>query len=330
MTVQGEQCPLCKKDRADCTCDAPKDNVDTRPTEAGSERKMFHIKRRVLPKTVVGENECRICGMALEDSVCPMCGWSPKEWEGEVSYRCPFCGSAIEEGKACESCGRTMEDLEKEDYQEFKTPIDFSCPICLKKITLTDDSCPQCSAHIWLDVEGELENLDVLRCPKCRFEISEDDKSCPNCSFDIWIGGEEEMAGAVQNVIGEAENAVNEGLNEGVNLDKYNSLLSETRKKFEEGHHRKAEKMAELVLAATKTTVLQFKMFNDALRKAERLYNEVKDVTDASEVFSVLDQARALADEGEYKNAMRTALRAAIIAEKLKGKQILGLTKNNK
>jgi hypothetical protein len=247
-----------------------------------------------------------------------MCGWSPGFPEDGDSYRCPFCGNEVEEGKACGSCGRTLEELEKEDSQEFKTPIDFSCPICLKKINLTDDSCPHCEAHIWFDVERELENLDVLRCPKCQFEISEDDKSCPNCDFDIWIGGEEEMAGAVRGVIGEAENAVNEGLDEGANLEKYKSLLSEARRKFEEGH------------AATKTTVLQFKMFNDALRKAERLYNEVKDVADASEVFSVLDQARALADEGEYRNAMRTALRAAIIAEKLKGKQILGLTKNNK
>lgn len=330
MTVQGEQCPLCRKDRADCACDAPKDNVATRPAEAGSGRKMFHLKRRELPKTVVGENECRICGMALEDSVCPMCGWSPKGWEGGVSYRCPFCGSAMEEGKACGSCGRTMEDLEKEDYQEFKTPIDFSCPMCMKRVNLTDVSCLHCGASIWLDVESEMENLEVLRCPKCEFEISEEDERCPNCDFDVWIGGEEEMAAAVQNVIKDAEDALEEGVNEGVNLDKFTSLLTETRRKFEEGHHRKAEKMAELVLAATKTTVLQFKMFNDALRKAERYYNEVKDFADASEVFSVLDQARALADEGEYRNAMRMALRAAIIAEKLRGKQVLGLTKNNK
>ncbi len=330
MTVQGEQCPLCKKDRADCACDAPRDNIATRPAEAGSEKKMFHLKRRELPKTVVGENECRICGMTLEGSMCPMCGWSPRLSRVDDAYRCPFCGSILDDGDACKDCGRAIGDLEKADSEEFKTPIDFSCPICLKKINLTDDSCPHCGARIWLDVEGELQNLDVLRCPKCQFEISEDDNSCPNCDFDIWIGGEEEMASAVRNVIGEAQDAVDEGLKDGVNLVKYKSLLSETRKKFEEGHHRKAEKMAELVLAATKTAVLQFKMFNDALRKAERYYNEVKDVVDASEVFSVLDQARALADEGEYKNAMRTALRAAIIAEKLKGKQILGLTKNNK
>lgn len=330
MTEQDGKCLRCKKDYSDCTCNSTEDGAALQSVQSPPKKKMFHIKRRELPKTVPGHDQCKICGMTLEDSTCPMCGWSPKGWEGEVSYRCPFCGSAIEEGEACNSCGRTMEDLEKDDYQEFKTPIDFSCPICLTKIILTDDSCTHCGAHIWLDVEKELENLDVFRCPQCQFEISEDDKRCPNCDFDIWIGGEGEMATAVRNVIGEAESAVDDGLKEGVNLDKYNSLLFEAKRKYEDGHYKKAEKMAELVLAATKTTVLQFKMFNDALRKAERYYNEVKDIADASEVFSVLDQARALADEGEYRNAMRTALRAAIIAEKLKGKQVLGLTKNNK
>ena len=181
MTVQGEQCPLCKKDRADCACDAPKDNVATRPAESGSERKMFHIKRRELPKTVVGENECGICGMTLEDSVCPMCGWSPRLSKVDDAYRCPFGGSILDDGDACKDCGRAIGDLEKADSEEFKTPIDFSCPICLKKINLTDDSCPHCAARIWLDVEGELENLDVLRCPKCQFENREGAKFCGKC-----------------------------------------------------------------------------------------------------------------------------------------------------
>jgi hypothetical protein len=304
MTEEDELCPECKRVIPFCTCTSSPAKEASSQLEKPPERKMFYLPRREFPRIVIGENECRICGMPLENTACPMCGWSAKDAvvDDERDYLCPFCNAKLGEGGQCTECGRTMEDLEG-DESEYRTPIDFSCPICLKNMRLVDDLCPHCGAQIWFA------------------------KKCPNCDFEVWIGGQDGIAGTVLEVVKDAEFQLEYGRKEGANLDKLASMVSEARKKFEEGDLRKAEKMAELAAAAAKTTLLQFKMFEDARRKALRIREESARIGDSSEVDSILEDAYAQAEVGEYKTAMRMALRAAILAEKIRDSKTLGFTK---
>ena len=319
MASEDQNCPRCGKERSSCTC--PRPNRDDGPTGAGP----FVPKKREFPKVVAGKDECGICGMPLKDSECPMCGWSPSEQGGRADLRCGFCGSRLNTDGRCTGCGIGLEDLEKGDNGRPKAPVDFSCPVCLKSISLTDYSCPNCGARIWLDVDGELKNLETLRCPKCDRPVSEDDRICPDCMFDIWMGGEDAMRDTVSAALKDAQFQIETGKREGANLDKLAPLLTDMEMKFVEGHYRKAEAVAVLVSNAAKTSVLQYKMFKDALRKAQRLCNDAKEFTDVSELAPILDSAHSEAAKGDYKNAMRFAMKASIMAERLRGKRILGV-----
>jgi hypothetical protein len=278
----------------------------------------------------VGEHECRICGMPLEDSVCPMCGWRPEKDKDEApSYRCPFCGAKLENLEKCQECGRSTEELEQ-DIKEIPAGLECSCPACLEKIAIEDETCPHCGIRIWLDIEKESKRLDVLRCPSCQTELSEDVEKCPKCGFDVWFEGDEKLEDAVLEVIKDAGNQLDSAKKEGVRLDKIPLLLLHAKKNFDAGHHKKAEKMANLVLGIVKSKSLQLKMYKDALSKAEKLSREVDEMGDTSEIVTTMDYARTQADVGKYKNALKLAVRAGILAEKIKGQKVLDTMKDYK
>jgi len=323
MAETKEYCPKCKKEKIFCTCESPRTDV------AKPERKMFTLPRREFPKVFLGENECHICGMPLKDSTCPMCGWTPGAPEPEATYRCPFCGIELISIEKCPSCGKDLQEFEKEK-KDLEVVIECSCPICLKEISVEDDLCPHCNAQIWLDVEKELESLHVLKCPKCQTEISEDVEKCPECGFEVWFESKEDLLSGAIEIMKEAETQLNIGREEGANLDRLANLLAAAKEDFDKEDYRKARKTAKLVLDAAKTKTLQLKMFEDALRKAERLYEEVNDLGDVSEITANLDYAKTQAEIGEYKNALKLAIKASIVAEKLKGQKTLGMIEDYK
>jgi hypothetical protein len=320
MDESKEHCPTCKKELPFCTCKTP----NSEPSFP--ERKMFTLPRREFPKVMAGEGECKICGMPLKDSSCPMCGWTlgveTDENELTDEFRCPFCDLDMDSDGKCPSCGRGLDYLETEK-EELTAAIQCSCPMCLKDIGLGDDVCPHCGARIWLDLEKELTVLDVTRCPKCQAEVSEELDDCPECGFNIWYDGGEGLEAAVLGIVESAEIKLAEGKKEGVRVEKLEAVLAKARKKHELGHYRTAEKIAQLVINAAKTRSLQYKMASDALKKAEKSYDEVGESADSSELLTLLNAAKRISESGKYQYAIRLAIRVRILAEKLKGQEPL-------
>lgn len=285
-----ETCPICG-----ASTSVPVKNVASAPVEAD------------LP-SFDDEGACAVCGIPLEGDVCDMCG-SPRMETGtrDLTFRCPFCSEPIDpNATSCPHCGVGYVDREKEK------DIDYKCPVCDEVVSLMDDKCSSCGTAIWLDFEAEKKAISSFKCPTCDEVVSPDMKTCPNCGSGIWVG-DEDLKESAEKAIEEASANMQ---TVSADLGRAEVVLVSAKEAYESGDFLSANRAANLSAEIAKSTRLQTKIFQDAVRRAQNMITSVKKKGgDTSDAIDLLRRAVRVKQTGNLRGAVRLAIKSRIRAE---------------
>ncbi|MCK4366828.1 MAG: hypothetical protein KAW84_02635, partial [Thermoplasmata archaeon] len=244
-----ESCPIC--------------GAPSREPKKGSHPIAVQVEQ--LPQHDESEESCLVCGIPLRGEICEMCG-SPRMSvkERELEFRCPFCEEPVDPNATrCPHCGIDYVSREKEK------DINYRCPVCGEVASLLEDRCSGCGTDIWLDFESERRSIQRFLCPMCGEEADPESKTCPECGAGIWVG-EEDARESAETAIDSASRSIKEEMSkEPANLDRAEVVLVSAKEAFDNGDYFAASRAANLSTEIAKTTVLQTKIFQEAVRRAQ-------------------------------------------------------------
>jgi predicted RNA-binding Zn-ribbon protein involved in translation (DUF1610 family) len=265
-----------------------------------------------LPDLHDSDGSCLVCGIPLRGEICEMCG-SAKIGvrEKKLEFRCPFCEEVVDPNAThCPHCSVDYVSREKEK------DLDYKCPVCGEVASLLEDECSGCGAKIWLDFESERSSVPRFLCPMCGEEVDPESQNCPKCGAGIWVG-EEGAKETAEAAIGSASTDIAEEMSRApADLARAEVVLVSAKEAFEKGDYLAANRAANLSVEIAKTTVLQTKIFQDAVGRAQSkiTYLEGKG-GDTSDAIELLKRAVKVKRTGNIRGAVRLAIKSRIKAE---------------
>lgn len=265
-----------------------------------------------MPQHDESEESCLVCGIPLRGEICEMCG-SPRMSvkERELEFRCPFCEEPVDPNATrCPHCGIDYVSREKEK------DINYRCPVCGEVASLLEDRCSGCGTDIWLDFESERRSIQRFLCPMCGEEADPESKTCPECGAGIWVG-EEDARESAETAIDSASRSIKEEMSkEPANLDRAEVVLVSAKEAFDNGDYFAASRAANLSTEIAKTTVLQTKIFQEAVRRAQSRITYLDEKGgDSSDAIDLLRRAVRVKQTGNIRGAVRLAIKSRIRAE---------------
>lgn len=292
-----EMCPICGAPSAQPKKDRQHTQVGVEPLPAPTE-----------DSTAM----CLVCGSPLEGQACEMCG-SPRieVKEKEIEFRCPFCDEIVDPNATkCPHCGIDYVNRERE------RDVNYRCPVCGVVVSLLEDRCSSCGTAIWLDFETERKSISEFLCPMCNREVGPELSTCPDCGSNIWVGDEGVRESAVA-AIESASTRIDEELSKvPSDLARAEVVLISARESYESGDYLSATRAANLSAEIAKTTVLQMKIFQDAVRRAQSKITHVeKKGGDTTGAIDLLRRAVRVKQTGNIRGAVRLAIKSRIKAE---------------
>jgi len=290
-------------------------------SQVSSEKESLEFKlpaRKAFPVEMQeGGGVCRVCGITLDKDAkeCEMCHSPLLDIEKEaVELLCPFCSKVIDDVEArCPHCGISFQEIEE------KTSLSFQCPLCSEAVSIDSNSCGRCGVRIWLDLDEEMKKLDQYQCPFCFYAIKKEEIRCPKCGSEVWMEDEEELKERAERAIEDAEFQLSYSRKEGEgNWSKAEQILSSAERAFMEGNYRMAMNLAQLSEGTSKATSLQSKILQDVLIAGkERMEKAYELGGDTSQCNRLLELAQRAAKRGDYKVALRIAMKGKIFAERI-------------
>jgi predicted RNA-binding Zn-ribbon protein involved in translation (DUF1610 family) len=265
-----------------------------------------------LPDQEDSDGSCLVCGVPLVGEICEMCGSPRISLREEVlEFRCPFCEEIVDPNATrCPHCGIDYVSKDKEK------DLDYRCPVCGEVATLLEDKCSSCETEIWLDFESERSPVRRFLCPMCGEGVSADSQTCSKCGAGIWVG-EEDAKESAEAAIGSASTDIaEEVLKTPADLGRAEVVLVSAKDAYEKGDYLAANRAANLSAEIAKATVLQTKIFQDAVRRAQSkiTYLEGKG-GDTSDAIELLRRAVKVKRTGNIRGAVRLAIKSRIKAE---------------
>ncbi|MFQ5909420.1 MAG: hypothetical protein ACE5IJ_01710 [Thermoplasmata archaeon] len=255
---------------------------------------------------------CVVCGIPREGQVCEMCGSPRIEVRDEVlEFRCPFCQETVDPNATrCPHCGIDYVNREREK------DINYKCPVCAEVVTLLEDGCPGCGAGIWFDFETEKKTISRFLCPVCAEEVDPGSETCTNCGSGIWVGDEDIKESAVAAIENASTSIREEASKAPADFARAEVVLISAKEAFRGGDFLAANRAANLSAEIAKTTVLQMKIFQEAVRRAQSkiTYLEKKG-GDTSDAVDLLRRAVKVKQKGNVRGAVRLAIKSRIKAE---------------
>ncbi|MFQ6128506.1 MAG: hypothetical protein ACE5QW_06350 [Thermoplasmata archaeon] len=255
---------------------------------------------------------CIVCGIPFEGQICEMCG-SPKieVKEKRLEFRCPFCEKAVDpNATSCPHCGIDYVNRESEK------DINYRCPVCGKVVSLLEDRCASCGTRIWFDFESEKKSISRFLCPLCGEEVDPEWKTCQECGSGIWIGDEdirESAAAAIENASASIEREKSKAP---ADLARAEVVLITAKEAFNNGDYFAANRAANLSAEIGKSTILQTKIFQEAVRRAQSKITYLqKKGGDTSDAIDLLRRAVKVKRIGNIRGAVRLAIKSRIKAE---------------
>lgn len=241
-----------------------------------------------------------------------MCG-SPRMSvkDKELEFRCPFCEEPVDPNATrCPHCGIDYVSREKEK------DINYRCPMCGKVASLLEDKCSSCGIEIWLDFESERRSITKFLCPMCGEEIGPDSETCPKCGAGVWIGEEDVKESAAAAIDSASTSITEETSKVPSNLARAEVVLVSAKEAFDSGDYLAANRAANLSAEIAKATVLQTKIFQEAVRRAQSRITYLDDKGgDTSDAIDLLKRAVKVRQTGNIRGAVRLAIKSRIRAE---------------
>lgn len=255
---------------------------------------------------------CIVCGIPLRGQICEMCGSPRIEVKEEtLEFKCPFCEGVIDPNATrCPHCGI--------DYvkRETKMDLNYRCPVCGEIASLLDDRCSSCEAKIWLDFETARKSIYRYLCPMCGEDVEPEWERCPRCQSDIWVGDEDIKESAATAIESASTSIKTEKSKIPSDLERARVVLVSAKEAFDNGDYLAASKAANLSAEIAKSTVLQTKIFQDAVRRAQSKITYLqKKGGDSSEAIDLLRRAVKVKQTGNIRGAVRLAIKSRIKAE---------------
>jgi predicted RNA-binding Zn-ribbon protein involved in translation (DUF1610 family) len=255
---------------------------------------------------------CVVCGIPIQGQICEMCGSPTIEVKEEtLEFRCPFCEGVIDpNATSCPHCGIDYVNREREK------DLNYRCPVCGKVASLLDDRCSSCEAKIWLDFETARKSIFRYLCPVCGEDVDAEWERCPRCQSDIWVGDEDIRESAATAIESASTSIKVEKSKIPTDLGRANVVLVTAKEAFDNGDYFAASKAANLSADIAKSTVLQTKIFQDAVRRAQSKITYLqKKGGDPSDAIDLLRRAVKVKQTGNIRGAVRLAIRSRIKAE---------------
>lgn len=272
----------------------------------------FATRVEQLPELDESTESCLVCGIPLVGDICEMCG-SPKMGvkERELEFRCPFCEKSVDPNATrCPHCGIDYVSREKEK------DINYRCPVCGEAASLLEDKCSSCGTGIWLDFESERRSITRFLCPVCGEEVGPDSEACPKCGAGIWAGEEGVKESAAAAIDSASTSIADERSNVPSNVARAEVVLVSAKEAFDSGDYLAANRAANLSAEIAKTTVLQTKIFQEAVRRAQsRIIHLEEKGGDTSDAIDLLRRAVKVKRTGNIRGAVRLAIKSRIMAE---------------
>ncbi|MCK4455542.1 MAG: zinc ribbon domain-containing protein, partial [Thermoplasmata archaeon] len=153
-------------------------------------------------------------------------------------------------------------------------------------------------------------------CPMCGEEADSESKTCPECGAGIWVG-EEDARESAETAIDSASTSIKEEMSkEPANLDRAEVVLVSAKEAFDNGDYFAASRAANLSTEIAKTTVLQTKIFQEAVRRAQSRITYLDEKGgDSSDAIDLLRRAVRVKQTGNIRGAVRLAIKSRIRAE---------------
>ncbi|MCK4949217.1 MAG: zinc-ribbon domain-containing protein [Thermoplasmata archaeon] len=265
-----------------------------------------------LPEFDESTGSCLVCGIPLRGGICEMCG-SPRMSvkDKELEFRCPFCEEPVDPNATrCPHCGIDYVSREKEK------DINYRCPMCGEVASLLEDKCSSCGIEIWLDFESERRSITKFLCPMCGEEIDPDSETCPKCGTGVWIGEEDVKESAAAAIDSASTSITEETSKVPSTLARAEVVLVSAKEAFDNGDYLAANRAANLSAEIAKTTVLQTKIFQEAVRRAQSRITYLDEKGgDTSDAIDLLKRAVKVRQTGNIRGAVRLAIKSRIRAE---------------
>ena len=211
----------------------------------------------------------------------------------------------------CSRCGTLAAGGERPDAPGFQ------CPGCSCEISLDVESCPRCGVRIWMDEETEAARLETLKCPACGAPLAGDEHKCEKCGFLLWLESEDDRKERALAKIQEATSSITAFRDRfGTPPERAVTYLEAAQRVLENGEVDLALRRALIAAEIAETDSRQRIILMEAVKRAEdRLRSAEEMGGDVARCRELLDLSRKANEKGDYKVAIRLALKCKILAE---------------
>ena len=211
----------------------------------------------------------------------------------------------------CSRCGALAAGGERPDAPGFQ------CPRCSSEISLDVESCPRCGVRIWMNEAAEAARLETLKCPACGAPLAGDEHKCEKCGFLVWLESEDDRKERASAKIKEAMSSITAFRDRfGSPPERAVTYLEAAQRVLENGEVDLALRRALIAAEIAETDSRQRIILLEAEKRAEdRLRSAEEMGGDVARCRELLDLSRKANEKGDYKVAIRLALKCKILAE---------------